>query len=89
MRIIGIQNATYTGKDNQVHVGTRIFVASPLPTESGIGERVDEYYIPGHTYAEYHIGNILTCTFEPGYKGNMRCTGVIYADAISQKGGKE
>lgn len=85
LTIIGIEDATYTKKGQTFPTNaTRLYVMG-YPTSSGIGCKCSEVFIVGHLMSEFHLGDITTVLYEPGYSGNMRATGVLYAPVQDKK----
>lgn len=83
LKIIGIEDATYTKKGATFPtIATRLYI-SGYPCQ--IGEKVSEVFIPNRGNTEFHLGEITTVLYEPGYGGNMRATGVLYAPENSSE----
>ena len=75
-KVIGIEKVDYNNKQGSHVLGVRIFVTSPI--SEGVGDKCNAYFISGAKFSDLKCGEILTLTFEPGFNGSMKCTGVIY-----------
>lgn len=76
-RLVGIEDASYTAQDGRFIVGSRIHVV--VPFQDGSGYKASNYFVSKMRPSDFHLGDILTVTFDVGVSGKARCTGVIYA----------
>lgn len=74
--IVGIQDATFTGKDGSIVVGCRLHIVEPMPEVSG-HLKVSEVYMPRHTPVEFQLGPIQAVLYEATRSGKAIAVGVI------------
>lgn len=81
--IVGIEKVNYSNKDGKVINGVKIYIATSL-APAGIGVSVKEEYLANRDISEFHLGEVLAVLYEPTYRNNYRCVGVLYADNKSK-----
>lgn len=78
--VVGVEDVSYINKDGKAVKGVRVYVATPL-TSPHTGISVKDEFINGADVRDYPLGDILAVLYEPTFKGNYRCTGILYDNA--------
>lgn len=80
--IVGVESVNYTSKDGKPVSGVRIYVSTELQAPH-IGISVKDEFITGGNISDYPLGEVQAILYEPTFKNNYRCVGVLYKPAKS------
>lgn len=77
--IVGVERVDYKSKNGTQVTGVRVFIATELMFPS-VGVSVKEEYISGGDVKDYPLGEVQAILYEPTFRNNYRCVGVLYAN---------
>lgn len=75
--VVGISSFKFKDKQKRDRFAVHLYIATGIP-DPGVGVSVDRVTIFDAVPEEFYLGKIRTVLYEPSYRGNFRCTGVIY-----------